>query len=111
MNLFLIWISFTIIISFTKLNNSRFIIVNLIMLYITYIYNVKKFTMLSLNNVILISFIPNSLVLYILYKCNKFLWIKPYNYETFLLIVFYFLICIFLKINYSITNQNSSDKS
>ena len=73
MNLLIIWISLIIIIGFSKYNNFELIFTSLIMLYITYAYNIKIPTLLSLNYIILIGILPSSIIFYILYKCNEFL--------------------------------------
>ena len=53
------------------------------MLYVTYLYNKKIPTKLTSKQTIILSFIPTSLIWYILYKCNDFLIVYPYNWETF----------------------------
>ena len=73
MNLLIIWISLIVIIGFSKYNNFELIFTSLIMLYITYAYNIKIPTLLSLNYIILIGILPSSIIFYILYKCNEFL--------------------------------------
>ena len=73
MNLLIIWISLIVIIGFSKYNNFELIFTSLIMLYITYAYNIKIPTLLSLNYIILIGIVPSSIIFYILYKCNEFL--------------------------------------
>ena len=97
MQLLIIWASISITIGFLKLNNTQYILLSLVMLFMTYyIYNELNITM-SLKNAILLSIVPNTVIWYIAYKCNDFLWFYPYEWVTFVtvfLIYSYILIYV-----------------
>ena len=83
MELIIIWSCIIITIGFLKFNNSKYILFSLIMLIVTYIYNILSLTIMSLKHAILLSIIPNSCIWYLAYVCNDFLWVYPYNWESF----------------------------
>ena len=83
--LLIIWISFIIIIGiFLKPTNKEFVFISMFMFFLTYICNVKMPIKLSLKYAILISIPSNIIFWYIFYKCNDFLFIEPYSWESFL---------------------------
>ena len=83
MGFFIIWVCITIAIGFLKFNSFQYILFSLIILVMTYIYNIIFPTKMSIKHAILFSVIPNSCLWYIAYKCNDFLWVYPYNWESF----------------------------
>ena len=78
-----IWISFIIIVGISKSNNVKLFYLSLFMLYLTYLYNVKIPTKLALKQATLLTVPPTILLWYVLYKCNDFLVVSPYNKEVF----------------------------
>jgi hypothetical protein len=84
MKLLFIWTSFTICIGYSKLNNFSYMIVSLIMLFITKLYNTVTPINIPLRQIILWSSVPNAIFWALAYKCNEFLWVFPYNWTVFI---------------------------
>jgi hypothetical protein len=85
MKLLIIWASISIAIGFLKFNNIQYILLSLVMLFITY-YSYNKLNppiTMSIRNGILLSIIPNTFIYYLAYHCNNFLWVHPYEWGTF----------------------------
>ena len=99
MKLLTIWVVFTVYIGFLKCNSAHYIVVSIIMLYITKVYNKIEPTKISLKQAVLLSFIPNTIILYLAYKCNDFLWVNPYSWPIFISIFcLYSYILIYIAI-------------
>jgi hypothetical protein len=86
MELLIIWTSISIAIGFLKLSNIQYILLSLVMLFMTYyLYNeLNPPIKMSLRNGILLSIIPNTFICYLAYHCNNFLWVYPYEWGTFI---------------------------
>jgi len=94
MGLLFIWVIFTIIVGFSKTKYIYFIIISLLMLFVTQIYNNKKNdNNLPTKNIIILSSITSLIIWYLAYICNKFLWVYPYNWSSFV-----FLFCFYTYI-------------
>ena len=94
MEVFILWVVTTITLGLLRFNSFQYIMFSVYMLFTTYIYNVLFPTRMSIKHAILFSIIPNSILWYMAYKCNDFLWVYPYNWHSF--------IAIFLIYSYSL---------
>ena len=65
---------------------------------LTIFFNTPKKLEIKYNILSFFSIIPNLIYLYLIYKCNNFLWVYPYD-ETLMLVIIgmylYMLIYIF----------------
>ena len=94
------WIGFTFSIGVLRCTKIDFFMVSTIMLCLLQIYNVVQPIEMSIRNIILQSFVPSIIFWYIIYKCNNFLWIYPFDEITIIsisLIYFYILIYILIE--------------
>nr|YP_010247935.1 hypothetical protein LK283_mgp18 [Pseudo-nitzschia delicatissima]QTJ30080.1 hypothetical protein [Pseudo-nitzschia delicatissima] len=74
MNLIIIWISFTILIStFKELDLSSYLMYNLWALVLIYIFNHLKPSQISLNIFVLLSSFPSIIICYIILIYSSFL--------------------------------------
>jgi hypothetical protein len=84
MQLLMIWIIITITIGILKFNSNQYIILSLIMLCITKVCNEITPTTMSFRNSVVLSILPNTIIWYLAYHCNNFLWVYPYSRYYFI---------------------------
>jgi hypothetical protein len=85
MELLIIWSIMSITIGFLKLNNTQYISLSLVMLFVTYYaYHKLNSTTMSIKNAISLSIVPNTFMWYLAYHCNNFLWVYPYERGVFI---------------------------
>ncbi len=96
-SLILIWIIFTIVISFKEPTDPEYLVMCLIMFYITLIFNFIKPIKMSLKITTIFISIPSVILWYIAYGYNDFLSLNPISEELFFLLLFiYFYIIIYI---------------
>lgn len=101
MNLILIWIIFILLISsLENLTQFSYFFFNLLMLYITYIFNVRKTLRLTFKRFLLIVNIPLIIFWYLAFVYNDFLSLNPLSREIFMSLFFsysYLIVYLFLE--------------
>ena len=99
--LILIWINFTIGISFREPTDPEYLVMCLIMFYITLLINFLKPINMSFKVSTIFLTIPSIILWYIAYKYNNFLSLDPISEEfIFIIICTYFYAIIYIISEY-----------